>query len=826
MAMTASLRQREADRISVAASNDSASRTNPAPVNGTEETVAVVNSRCLCGLAYKIGFQRTVLDLFSFVTSVGIFKPIEQKCFRPPSGTFTDCVDFCSTFRASERSHFKDGTRALHIQEAYACAPKDAFHEPIPMPNCFCVITRDRSGAGYQVFTQGSADLVSTLCDNVWDGREISPLTETDRGRILDFYNRNVSTAYCIAFSYTPLLRSLPLLPSRPRVSIHDSACGEELTHVADTKPVKSVVLELPVNFDLQTRLYSKEYRMSRQSADKESRKFRFQPGTGLNLSKEVLNRVPHSFTLPNGRCYHAPLSMTKPDLVCPDLACNIATSSQSLRPSTTISPVFLPLQSHSHLHNRLHKGRPSRNSSDSSYLRHRTAYRTRQSRQMGLRMPRFLRSAFSCGSLCSMSSSQTEVNPEVLQKALSSQVFLGMLSLQYQAVPGVLEMIRKLNQACIRFVHFSQENQLRSRVFAERLGLEADWNCHISLASEPRYQRKPRSAYQISDLAHGETLQDGELTVEKPKMSEIPLRCRLHRSLSAPCVCYSSSVTHKHHDRCEDRQTGEESQAKTLAPTLTGDPLSLVILEGAPIEIHLSRPSDSPGATSVDDHVSPASKSTSSNSSLSSADATTITAAAAAAMSTSTISSSSSADEVPCPPTDTSAYNYVFSNKSRLPCGIKNIRWHLKNVDNVPLKVSLFTECTLPAVSEMIDIMQEYGETVCVVGSCLSMANIELFFRGDTSIAFFPVLPLVCGHDPWTAQNGRLTSTSGPVTSSQTDEMGNCEGDTGQFSSLAASTAGSDSSQPLMRRWRRPRQRKFGSILVCSGSKLYLTYF
>ncbi|VDM02523.1 unnamed protein product [Schistocephalus solidus] len=451
------------------------------------------------------------------------------------------------------------------------------------------------------------------------------------------------------------------------------------------------------------------------------------------------------------------------------------------------------------------------------------------------------------------------------------------MLSLQYQAVPGVLEMIRKLNQACIRFVHFSQENQLRSRVFAERLGLEADWNCHISLASEPRYQRKPRSVYQIADLAHGETLQDGELTVENPKMS--------------------------------------------------------VILEGAPIEIHLSRPSDSPGATSVDDHVSPASKSTSSNSSLSSADATTITAAAAAAMSTSTISSSSSADEVPCPPTDTSAYNYVFSNKpagresclgcdrleepsyeesqvrvgyqleaapgafttcsrqiersnaiyvmlpltnapytpvsnevvrthcddiarispaiqerrlrlfervlhrpsqelsstvldrrccstagvgeeSRLPCGIKNIRWHLKNVDNVPLKVSLFTECTPPAVSEMIDIMQEYGETVCVVGSCLSMANIELFFRGDTSIAFFPVLPLVCGHDPWTAQNGRLTSTSGPVTSSQTDEMGNCEGDTGQFSSLAASTAGSDSSQPLMRRWRRPRQRKFGSIL------------
>ena len=26
----------------------------------------------------------------------------------------------------------------------------------------------------------------------------------------------------------------------------------------------------------------------------------------------------------------------------------------------------------------------------------------------------------------------------------------------------------------------------MRSRVFAERLGLEADWNCHISLADPP----------------------------------------------------------------------------------------------------------------------------------------------------------------------------------------------------------------------------------------------------------------------------------------------------------------------------------------------------
>ncbi len=46
-----------------------------------------------------------------------------------------------------------------------------------------------------------------------------------------------------------------------------------------------------------------------------------------------------------------------------------------------------------------------------------------------------------------------------------------------------------------------------------------------------------------------------------------------------------------------------------------------------------------------------------------------------------------------------------------------------------------------------MIKIMQEYGETVCVVGGGLSMSNAELFFRGDTAIALSPVLPRLCGH-------------------------------------------------------------------------------
>lgn len=64
-------------------------------------------------------------------------------------------------------------------------------------------------------------------------------------------------------------------------------------------------------------------------------------------------------------------------------------------------------------------------------------------------------------------------------------QIFIGMVTMQYQAQTDMVSMIERLERACIRFVHFSKENELRSRVFSEKMGLESGWNCHISLLSD-----------------------------------------------------------------------------------------------------------------------------------------------------------------------------------------------------------------------------------------------------------------------------------------------------------------------------------------------------
>ena len=65
---------------------------------------------------------------------------------------------------------------------------------------------------------------------------------------------------------------------------------------------------------------------------------------------------------------------------------------------------------------------------------------------------------------------------------------------------------------------------------------------------------------------------------------------------------------------------------------------------------------------------------------------------------------------------------------KARLPRGIENIRSHIEEVDDIPLHVGLFAECSPYSTREMVKIFQEYGEVVCCIGSSLGDMNEECF--------------------------------------------------------------------------------------------------
>mmetsp|Transcript_20940 Transcript_20940/g.23211 ORF Transcript_20940/g.23211 Transcript_20940/m.23211 type:complete len:1321 (-) Transcript_20940:439-4401(-) len=79
---------------------------------------------------------------------------------------------------------------------------------------------------------------------------------------------------------------------------------------------------------------------------------------------------------------------------------------------------------------------------------------------------------------------------------------------------------------------------------------------------------------------------------------------------------------------------------------------------------------------------------------------------------------------------------NYAdWDINAKLPHGIESVRNHLKEVDNVPLLVSLFTDTTKDTTMEMIDIFQEYHDTVIAVGLSHLPRNSKIFSTADLAI-------------------------------------------------------------------------------------------
>ncbi|XP_053564982.1 transmembrane protein 94 isoform X2 [Bombina bombina] len=234
----------------------------------------------------------------------------------------------------------------------------------------------------------------------------------------------------------------------------------------------------------------------------------------------------------------------------------------------------------------------------------------------------------------------------EDLTQALSGQIFMGMVSSQYQARLDIVRLIDGLVNACIRFVYFSMEDELRSKVFAEKMGLETGWNCHISLTPNG----------------------DGP-------GSEIP----------------PSSPSHAGSLRDDLQQTSRE---------------------------------DAEGLLLMDEE--------------------------------------GHSDMISFHPTDSDVPSFLEdSNRAKLPRGIHQVRPHLQNIDNVPLLVPLFTDCTPDTMCEMIQIMQEYGEVTCCIGSSASIRNSGLYLQSDISLSLDPLYPSRCSWETFGYMTGPLRTTA-----------------------------------------------------------------
>ncbi|XP_056153007.1 transmembrane protein 94 [Lampris incognitus] len=245
--------------------------------------------------------------------------------------------------------------------------------------------------------------------------------------------------------------------------------------------------------------------------------------------------------------------------------------------------------------------------------------------------------------------------------QALSGQIFMGMVSSQFQARLDTVRLIDALVTACIRFVYFSMEDELRSKVFAEKMGLETGWNCHICLTpnGDGPCEGAPSSPSQGS--FHDDLHQDSQDEAEGPLLPE----------------------------------------------------------EEAHSDLASFQPTDSDVPSFLED-----------------------------------------------------------CNRAKLPRGIHQVRPHLKNIDNVPLLVPLFTDCTPDTMCEMMKIMQENREVTCCLGSSANFRNSRLFLQSDLSIALDPLYPSRCswetfGYATGGAFNGESEGLSPLRLSGQLNTLG-----------------------------------------------------
>lgn len=448
-----------------------------------ENLVPVTNRRCLCELAKEIGFVDQAQKIFDLEQQLSVFRHLQPEMVRRDN-------KYARTLQLSTRLKF-------------------------PFPHAFAVVVRELCSGNMQLLSEGTADIILDCCVDYWDGVDICPLSHSDRKKVQDFYQRSSLTAYCTAFAYRPLSKSV-------------------------SDKLSEVYLELPSD------------------------------------SRHFLNhRSP------------TPIHWDCKSVLEPKIKNTQFFSTDSL------------------LYNDYPVGN---NVSD----------------------------AESCF--------QMQCN----------QIFIGMVTMQYQALTDMVQLIEQLERACIRFVHFSKENELRSRVFSEKMGLESGWNCHISLLSE-----------RNSNLESSRTMS-----------FSAPSAINLEHSV----VKFDTEVERFHADRRQSEHR-EETTSQDSVP------------------VH--------------------------------ADSTTHDWQSLSCLTDSTEQSA--------------PINFDMSNRAKLPRGIDKIRPHIELIDNVPLLVSLFTDCTPTATREMLRIMQDYQEVVCILGSSQNCDNAGIFMQADASISVEPLYPQVC---------------------------------------------------------------------------------
>jgi hypothetical protein len=353
--------------------------------------------------------------------------------------------------------------------------------------------------------------------------------------------------------------------------------------------------------------------------------------------------------------------------------------------------------------------------------------------------------------------------------KLQSGHIFLGMASTQYKAKLDVVKLVEKLTKSCIRFIHFSADNEQISRTFAEMLGLDTGWNCYISLGDD-----SPKFSSRSTSLINSESYHKYCRSSIYQFKSRLKANKRFNKlSSSLPSLKFSKYVcinqgsqTVKFNLKSENRKLQKSKKIK-MTKINSSDESSKGSSSDCDSDFNLKsnfkRNRTRSNKSSQSQQLQKENKTNffiNINNSKTSVSSYEVKRYSGSLIKRSRNSTSMCSSSKLAPDDDLSSHHTARTNHSgrslseteflqnvaQLPKGINNIRRHLDNeIDNVPLHVSLFTDCTKERSSQMIGIMRDYGEIVCCFGSSHSILNNDLFASANVSIGCEPIYPSYC---------------------------------------------------------------------------------
>ncbi|GAB9475169.1 hypothetical protein Gpo141_00012271 [Globisporangium polare] len=302
----------------------------------------------------------------------------------------------------------------------------------------YSTVVQDKRTNRHQLLSRGHPTIALTQCSEYWDGKSICPLTSDKRRAILEMYNQwRVEDLDCVAFSYVPVPHKLNAMFSRSRTPDAQGLSG------------------------------------------------------GLSYQNDMLPPVylvDDSTAGDINSCSGADAMMMAPPAANESVTSGIQNERSTGRERNRSQPDISPVASQCSADDKRFGSSELEGASNPTTLGS-SSFAPRRSMSPTARQ----RHANTLGGVVSLSdvASSAPVNPSetgsserdcLLWRIQEDQIFLGMVATGVQPKKGIPDFIEDLTACGIRFVYFSPRNMRRSKLLAEKMGIETDWNCAISL--------------------------------------------------------------------------------------------------------------------------------------------------------------------------------------------------------------------------------------------------------------------------------------------------------------------------------------------------------